>query len=114
MPWCKPVRGVEGYFGFLYVLPFLVLSSIEESQQRSRGTGSAISDTLRSSRSEFEAVNRAVVLTLFLGLTSVGQVSFCAFVSFPAMRLMSINAIDKTLKGPPVEVLAQSEANSHV
>ena len=42
-----------------------------------------MSDTLRVSRSEFEAVNRALVLSLFLGLTGVGEVSLCAFVSFP-------------------------------
>ena len=69
-----------------------------------------MNDTLRISTSGFDVVNRAVVLSLFLGSTGVGEVSLCAFVSILPMSLMSIIAIDKTLKGPPVEVLVQWQA----
>ena len=46
-------------------------------------------------------------MSLFLGLTGVGEVCLCPFMPFPTMRLMSIDGIDKALKGPPVEVLVQ-------
>ena len=61
-------------------------------------------------------VNRAVVLSLFLGLTGVGEASLCAFVSFP--NEVDEHGCDRQNCERPYDrgscSMASTEADSHV